>query len=54
MTKEASLLNASIITLSVTPEWFYCPLSVTPEWFYEGSKLYNSRKNKKHKKIKDY
>ena len=32
------------------PEWFYCPLSVTPEWFYEGSKLYNSRKNKKHKK----
>ncbi|MGB4691240.1 MAG: hypothetical protein WBH59_02730 [Atribacterales bacterium] len=34
------------------PEWFYCPLSVTPEWFYEGSKLYNSRKNKKHKKNK--
>jgi len=29
MTKEASLLNASII-----------PLSVIPEWFYEGSKFF--------------
>jgi len=37
-----SFLKASIITLSVIPEWFYRPSFVTPEWFYQGSTVFKS------------
>jgi hypothetical protein len=51
-----SPLKASIITLSVIPEWFYRPSFVTPEWFYQGSTLFeNQRKKQKHGfPIKDF
>ena len=37
MTEGASPLNASIIPLSLIPEWFYCPLFVTPATSEPGS-----------------
>ena len=42
MTKKASPLNASAITLPIIPEWFYHLFFVTPEWFYQGSTVFKT------------
>ena len=45
--RRSSPLNASIIPLSLIPEWFYCPLFVTPAIFKPGSTVFkNQRKSK--------
>jgi len=43
MTKKASPLNASAITLPIIPECLYHPSSVTPEWFYQGSMVFKTK-----------
>ena len=43
-----SLLDASIVPLSVTPEWFYHLLLVTPEWFYQGSMVLKTKEKSKN------
>ena len=47
MTEGADSLNASIIPLSLIPEWFYCPLFVTPATSEPGSTVFKTKEKAK-------